>query len=264
MRLEALSVTMFVAVVGRVGNGCSVRGTASLGRAADADPADGSGKAYGSILYHMVDIIAMSLHDYVADLASGKTSLRLIKTLLNYRGKVFTIRGLARTAGVSHPEASKILKKYEKRAAVRLQPIGRAQQVSLNEGSYVLRSVLEPLFKAEKETMSAIVSTIARFFDHERIISVVIFGSVARGTGGRSSDIDLLVVTSDRDLAVECASKASAAVVSEFGAALSPLIIDEGRFARQQGDLERSILDSYIPVAGRDLKEVAASGKTDG
>ena len=205
----------------------------------------------------------VALHDYTAETLGSKASIRVLKTLVRYRGKVFTIRELARTADLSHPEVSKVVKELESRGVVKVQPVGRAHQISLNEESYILKSVIEPLFTAEKDTVGSLVSTIKSFFKDERISSVAIFGSVARGLERNTSDIDLLIITEDRELANERAARASTETFSKFGLALSPLIMDEGRLVRKRdGELEKSILESYTLVCGKDLKEIIESGKT--
>ena len=175
----------------------------------------------------------MALQDYTIEMLGSKATLRVLKTLLHYRGKIFTIRELARTAGLSHPETSKVVKELEKKGVVKLQAVGKAYQVSLNEESYILKSIIEPMFKAEKNTLSSIVSTIKPFFMNERISSVAIFGSVAKGLEKDTSDIDLLVITEDKEFANERVSSANAATVSKFGFALSPLIMRKGRFIRE-------------------------------
>jgi DNA-binding transcriptional ArsR family regulator len=123
----------------------------------------------------------MALHDYVAEVLGSKANVRVLRALVRYRGKVFTVRELAKAADLSHPQASKVLKGLESRGVVRLQPVGRAYQVSLKDESYVLKSVIEPVFAAERDTVDSLVSTIRPFFEDERILSVAIFGSVARG-----------------------------------------------------------------------------------
>jgi predicted nucleotidyltransferase len=205
----------------------------------------------------------MALHDYVAEIFGSKANVCVLRTLVRYRGKVFTVRELAKTAGLSHPQASKVLKGLESRGVVRLQPVGRAYQVSLNDESYVLKSVIEPVFAAEGDTVDSLASTIRPFFEDERIVSVAIFGSVARGLERETSDIDLLIVADDRDLANERAAAATVAALSAFGHALSPLVLDRERFAKDSdGELERSILAHYTLVCGRDPKEIIANGKT--
>ncbi len=204
----------------------------------------------------------MALHDYVGEVLGSKAGIRILKTLVRYRGKIFTIRELARTAGLSHPEVSLVVKDLESRGVVRLQPVGKAHQVVLNDESYILKSIVEPMIKAEENTLSSLVSTIRPFFREKRITSVAIFGSVAKGLEGRLSDVDLLIIADDRELANDCAARASAATLSRFGLGLSPLIMDKALFVRKQsGDLVRSILESYTLVCGRDLKEIVGNGK---
>ena len=204
----------------------------------------------------------MALHDYVAEVVGSKASIRVLKALVRYRGKVFTVRELARTAGLSHPEVSTVVKELESRGVVKLRPVGRAQQVVLNEESYVLKSIVEPLIAAEGNTLSSLASAIRPFFKEKAITSVAIFGSVARGLEKKVSDIDLLIISEDKELANECAAKASETTLSTFGMGLSPLIMDVPLLIRKRSsDLVRSILESYIPVWGKDLKEVVGNGK---
>jgi predicted nucleotidyltransferase len=204
----------------------------------------------------------VTLHDYAADVLGSKTSIRLLRTLTRYKGKVFTIRELSLAAGVSHPQASAVLKELERRAVVRLQPVGRAYQVSLNRESYIVRSVIEPLFASENDTISSLVSVIRPFFDDPRIISAAVFGSVARGQEGSASDIDLLIITDDRDFANECAARATVAILPRFGHPLSQLILDEARFVRDSdGELEKAILAHYVLVYGKDLRQIVENGK---
>ena len=199
----------------------------------------------------------MALHDYMGEVLGSRASIRVLKTLVRYRGKVFTIRELARTAGLSHPAVSLVVKDLESRGVVRLQPVGKAHQVVLNDESYILKSIVEPMIKAEENTLNSLVSTIRPFFREKGVTSVAIFGSVAKGLERRLSDVDLLIIADDRELANDCAARASTTTLSRFGVRLSPLIMDEALFVRKRGgDLAKSILESYTLVWGRDLREI--------
>lgn len=199
----------------------------------------------------------VSLHNYLEEILGSKASIRVLKTLVRYRGKVFTIRELAKTAGISHPEVSLVVKNLEKRGVLKIQLVGRAQQVTLNEDSYILKSMVEPSITAEEKTMGDLVSTIRPFFEDKRISSAAIFGSAARGVEKNLSDIDLLVVSNDKEFASDCAAKANAAVSSRFGVDLSPLIVDEAFLNRRKSrNLTSSILESHIRVWGREIAEV--------
>jgi len=201
----------------------------------------------------------MTLHDYASQVLGNRFTIKVLKNLLRYRGKVFTIRELARVSGISHPQVSKLVKELEAAGVVKLKPIGKAYQITLNEESYILKSMIEPVFRAEHETVNHLISTIRPFFHNRKIASAAIFGSVARGEERSTSDVDLLVVTEDKDIANECVARASTATLSTFGTALSPFIMDKQEFARRRNEkLVKSILDSYLIVYGKDLREIVS------
>lgn len=205
----------------------------------------------------------MALREYTTETLGNKSAIRILKTLLRYKGKIFTIRELARTAELSHPEASKVVKKLEKRGVLKIQYVGKAHQVSLNEDSYALKSIIAPAFEAEENTLGALVSTIRPFFNDKRISAVAIFGSVAKGLEKENSDIDLLVITEDEEFANTCISRANSETISKFGFAISPLIMNKEHFVRKRNShLEKSILESYTTVSGRDLSEFLQDVKT--
>ena len=65
---------------------------------------------YGRFFYQRVEGLLVALHDYASEVLGRKANIRILKALVHYRGKVFTIRELARTAGLSHPEVSLVVK----------------------------------------------------------------------------------------------------------------------------------------------------------
>jgi DNA-binding MarR family transcriptional regulator len=202
----------------------------------------------------------MALHDYLDEILGSKATIRVLRTLVRYKGKVFTVRELARTAGLSHPEVSLVVKDLERKGVVRLQPVGRAYKVSLNEESYLLKSIVEPMVKAEENTLDSLVSTIRPFFKDKGVTSVAIFGSAAKGLETKASDIDLLVIADERESANDCAARASTATLAKFGLGLSPLIMNRAQFARKGGrNLAKSVLDSCRLVWGKDLRELVGS-----
>jgi len=205
----------------------------------------------------------MELHNYVSQILGNKVTITALKALMRYKGKVFTVRELARLSGFSHPEISRVVKGLEESSIVKLQPVGRAYQITLNEESYILKSILEPLFVAEQETINSLISTIKPLFKNKKIVSVAIFGSVARGQERKASDVDLLIIAEDKEIASECVAEASTRTQSKFGTALSPLIMNKRQFVRKHNQkLVKSILESYIIVYGKDLREVMDLGKS--
>ena len=202
----------------------------------------------------------MAFREYLDEVLGSKASIRVLRTLVRYKGKVFTVRELARTSGLSHPEVSLVVKNLEGMGIVKLQPVGRAHQVILNEESYALKSIVEPMVKAEESTFDSLVSTIRPFFKERAVTSVAIFGSVAKGLETKASDVDLLVIADNRASASDSAAGANTAAHTKFGIGLSPLIVTRTQFVRRQnGDFAKSVMASYRMVQGKDLKELVAN-----
>lgn len=198
----------------------------------------------------------MQMHGYLEELIGSRVSIRVVKALIDYPGKIYTVRKLAQTADVSVSEASAVVRQLEKYGALKVQPVGRAYLLTLNNDSYILSKVLRPMIKAEQETLQILVSVLRCNLDDDSIESATLFGSVAAGEEHGDSDIDLLVVSTNRDSATLLIAKAQEQVSAVFNGRLSPLIMDKKEFLKKKNSkLVLSILGNYVTVAGKDLKE---------
>ncbi|MEX0855806.1 MAG: nucleotidyltransferase domain-containing protein [Nitrosopumilaceae archaeon] len=196
------------------------------------------------------------LHKYLEQVFGSRVSIALLRTMINYRGKIFTIRGLADEAGVSPNETALIVHDLEKLGIIKIQPIGRAYHLVLNEKSYIVNEIIEPAIKAEKNTMNQLIQILRKYFDTKKIISAAVFGSVAKGQEKIDSDLDLLVISNDHDHAISQISSASEQVLFRFHKGLSPIIFTEKEFkAKQKGSLIQSIIDNHILIYGRKIKD---------
>lgn len=196
----------------------------------------------------------MLLHRYLEETLGNKVAITLLRTMVNYKGKIFTIRGLAKQAKVSPNETALTIHELESLGIVKIQPVGNAYQLELNKKSYILDKVIEPIIKEEKRTIPELLDLLKRYLGTSKIISAVIFGSVVKGLEKIGSDIDLLVIASDHDHAIEQISKASELVFSTFHGNLAPVIFTEKEFrTKQKGSLMQSIVDNHILICGKKI-----------
>ena len=201
----------------------------------------------------------MKLHTYLEEVIGSKTAISLIRALLTHQGMVFTVRKLAKTAGVSVSEASLVVRQLEEAGILKLQPVGRSFLITPNEESFVLQTIMKPLIRAESETLAELVSLLKSCFAHKKedgIHSAYLFGSVVRGEERKDSDIDLLVVSSDFEKASALVSRAQEKVAAAFNKQLSPLIWSERELASKiskNSELLNSIASNHILVSGKDL-----------
>ena len=197
----------------------------------------------------------MLLHRYLEQVLGNKTVITLLRTMITYRGKIFTVRGLADEANVSTNETALIVHDLEKMGIIKIQPIGRAYHLELNEKSYLLSEIIEPAINAEKNTMNELIQVLRKYFDTKKIITAVIFGSVASAEEKIDSDIDLFIISNDHDHAITLVSEASKQVSIRFNGMLSPIIFTEKEFkAKQKGSLAQSIIDNHILICGKKIQ----------
>jgi predicted nucleotidyltransferase len=196
----------------------------------------------------------MLLHIYLEEVFGNKAAITILRTLIAYRGKIFTIRGLASESNVTHNETALVIHDLEKMGIVKIQPIGRAYHLELNERSYILNKIIEPAVNAEKNTINELVLVLRKIFDTKKITTAVIFGSIVSAKEKIDSDIDLFIISNDHDYAIMLVSEASKQMAARFNGNLSPVIFTEKEFnTKQKGSLVRSIIDNHILISGRKI-----------
>lgn len=200
----------------------------------------------------------MRLHNYLEQVIGNKIAISVLRALVRYKGKIYTVRGLAEDAGASHPEVSKTLNELEKFGIVQIQPVGRAYQVSLNEKSYVLSKIIKPILKAEEKTLDEVISILKSHLSTKKITSAVLFGSVAKRVERDNSDIDVLVVSNDFDHSISAISDAAREISQRFQSKVSHIVFSESQLKSKKKDnaLVQSILDDHILICGKELVSV--------
>ena len=197
----------------------------------------------------------MLLHRYLEEVLGNKISITLLRTMINYKGKIFTVRGLAEQAKVTPNEAALTIHDLERLGIVKIQPVGRAYQLDLNKKSYILNKIIEPIIESEKNTLTEILGLLKKHLDTKKIITAVIFGSVVKRQEKIDSDIDLLVVSNDREHAIAQISEATEQIFSIFHGSISPIIFAEKEFkTKQKESLIRSIIDNHILICGKSIE----------
>ena len=197
----------------------------------------------------------MLLHKYLEEVLGNKVAITLLRTMINYKGKIFTIRGLAEEAKVSPNETALTIHELENFGIIKIQPVGRAYQLELNKKSYILDKVIEPIIESEKNTFAELLILLKKHLDTKKIVSAAIFGSVVKGQEKIDSDLDLLVISNDHDHAIAQMSQAGEQVFSMFHGNLSPIIFTEKEFkVKQKGSLIQSIIDNHILICGKRIE----------
>ena len=105
----------------------------------------------------------------------------------------FTIRALARKAGIAPPTALEIVRILKKEGLIKDAKVARASQISANfESKTYIRK--KRVYNLDSAYSSGLVDYLVKAYNDPK--SIILFGSYSRGDDIERSDIDITVLTS--------------------------------------------------------------------
>lgn len=119
---------------------------------------------------------------------------KVVIALLENEGKNISIAQLSNYIGMDYKNVYNIVKKLEKEGIITLEKFGNAFNCILNKKSHPI------IFEAEYERRKNLLKNKDLHILYNKLNSLnfsfiaLIFGSYAKGTSSRSSDIDLMVI----------------------------------------------------------------------
>lgn len=191
-----------------------------------------------------------------------KTLLKIIGLMRKDLDKGLTILEISKQLKIGYRPAYNHISEMEKEGIIQIERIGSAKQCSLNLSSPKTRHLLESLDIIKKEELykenpklkiidNLILKLTEKFIS--KIYSIILFGSYAKGTAAKQSDIDLLFIVSDlkdRNLR-EIIERESAGYQYSHNTKISPLITDIEEFKKMLSSKELNV--------GKEVKEKGIS-----
>jgi predicted nucleotidyltransferase len=189
----------------------------------------------------------------------GRTAvLRLLAT----QTSELTGRQVAELAGVSQPGTARILNHLAGFGVVQRRRAGQAILHQLDRDNLLVQTVVLPALAAEAHLIEDLKSELRVAFG-SLAMSVVLFGSVARGESGPGSDIDVLVVTVGQPEALEAmrvADEVGQRFFRRYGMPLSVIVTARDRLPGQPGAFLSRARDEGVLVSGVELSELMPRG----
>jgi len=176
-------------------------------------------------------------------------------------------REIAKATGLSHVKCHTALQGLALQGFVRMRSSGRSLLYSLEEQNAFVRSVLVPLFENERGIFELLKGYILKGFSAPKPVSIILFGSVARGDALPGSDIDALIVFPDgknMKIAEKEARKLETDITVAFGNRLSPILMKAGGVARRLkkgSGLIAEVAGEGKLIYGKALSEAGRNGK---
>jgi len=170
-------------------------------------------------------------------------------------------RQVGELSRLSHRGAIHALESLVEIGAVRQRRVGAAYQYSLCHGNMAVEAIIAPALKAEASMLDDLKRNITAQF-RGKCISLTLYGSLARGTGRRGSDIDVLAVARDERRKKELEDKSAASIPffrERYNAVLSLhcYTLVELR-SRKNLPLLKSVIQEGAPLSGKPLRELMA------
>lgn len=198
-------------------------------------------------------------------------------TLFSTRGRVDVLRILwrfrvpmtaahiARLAGLTHPAASAVLDTLTDAGVADSAPAGRGHTYWLVSENVYVQSFVDPIFAAEESLPDLLEAELQALFA-ERTLSVVLFGSYARGDQTSDSDVDVVAVAHDAQSKAQIdhdLPPAASAFRRRWGASLSVLTYDPAEASAMEvraPEFYKSLLEDGIRVSGLLVAEWGSLG----
>ncbi len=204
--------------------------------------------------------VAMIFKNAVLSVFSNKTAIKLLAALCGAQG-LHSGRALARMAGINHQSCSSELKKLAALGVIKRDGSGRTAVYALNRSNINVRDIIEPVFKAEENLKIELAHDLAGLAKADTV-SIILFGSVAKGKDSAESDIDIMMVVRDADkkeAAADRISKASGFFIAKYGNVLSPAILSVPEFRgayKKKNGLVMEIFRSGTVIYGKNMGEL--------
>lgn len=176
----------------------------------------------------------MRFHESLNEILGNKIQIKLLRILVKTRGS-YTGRELARLINHSQNQTSLALKELERNGLVVWQSAGRSHLYSVNRDNIMISTFLEEAFQFEDSLLRKLAEIFSTSIGKD-LLSIVLFGSVAKGEERPGSDIDLVLVIKDKaDISVveERVANASLLATRQFGNQAMPVVVTTTDYDRK-------------------------------
>jgi len=177
--------------------------------------------------------------------------LKIVGLLMRNRGKKFTINEIALNLGEFYSFVHRIVNKLSDEDVISMEKAGRSYLCSLNLDSEKMRALVQLSEIERKNEISKELGLVLDDFISsvrgKNLYAAVLFGSYAKGTATKKSDIDILLVC----MPGLKADKAAKDIYAKYGREISPVIMSPDDFRKQKDDfLIKDIVKNHYVLCG--------------
>ena len=206
----------------------------------------------------MAEIASITVPQGVAPLEpllGSPARLRIARMLSRLPDKEFTGRELARLLKLSHSSVQDAMRIFVERGVAVRRIVGRSNVYRANEESFLYRS-LRDLFRKEGSLTEEVLDSIRRTME-PKSLTCLVFGSASRGKSTRDSDLDVLVVATDRAQAEDELSTLGLTLLRRYGVRLDAKVLTPSQLrAKGLSGYLRAARSEGVRISGEPLERV--------
>ncbi len=196
----------------------------------------------------------MRPENWMDDVFGNRSKIRVLRLLFKDPERMWTEREIAKALGMSPNSINVAASQLRGAGLLDVHRLGRSHSVRLRRDLRITQT-LGAMFQREEALLQEWIQAIMGVVPASAACSL--YGSVARHTSRRDSDVDLVIVARSRGEAEEIASK-----VREASAAVMPLPLDivsldrKTARGRRRSPLLRNILSEGRPLSKTRIQDV--------
>jgi len=200
----------------------------------------------------------MQFKNFIDKILSQPTKIKLLRFFVDSRPEM-TGRELAKFCDVSHMQVYRILDALQSQGVVKKRQVAGAYLYTLNEKNVIVKNILIPLFQKEKNFLDEILKQLLNRIT-KKVLSIVVFGSVAEGRERPTSDVDIFILTKNKTAAIsirDILSEAETTFYEKTGNRLSPIILSVGEL-RKKSNTNKTLISKILSgrvIVGKSPKD---------
>ena len=185
-----------------------------------------------------------------------KLELKIVNLLARNTEKRFTINEIAKTITEHYSFVHRIVNRLAKDKVIVKDKVGRAYACSLNTENektiaLTLLSEIEKtseFYSSNKELKIILEDFVKSIISQTNIISIALFGSHAKGTAKKESDIDILLISKKKAGAID---KIAKEIYAKYGKEINAITITPYDFKKQRNKaILKEIINKHYALYG--------------
>ncbi|MBW2975525.1 nucleotidyltransferase domain-containing protein [Candidatus Woesearchaeota archaeon] len=154
----------------------------------------------------------------------SSVKIKILRTISANPDKTYTSRALAKDSNCSHVQVLRTLGNP--------YMYNPPDKLKLATDKFLYKKILKDIFYFEKNILNKLKNNIVDF--GEKVSSIILFGSIARGKETFKSDIDLLIITENKKEIKEIINEKQRYITESCGNVISPYIMDRKEYHKKK------------------------------